>query len=220
MTHHRGGIRHSFNYRRPTVIEVSDCPDYIVINGRRVCLDTGLDTGALKSGEQEKTNPLPAGRYWVDVFGKNIPIADNWFKAFASLGVNVETTQQFKPTPQEVILEKGPFPSQDDIQSMVRNWYLFTYTPINGVPVEWDQKTFGYPTVAGPEIKSSDDTAQKPDLPLDPLNNLEDFLDGLAKDLGITSKAGAIALTAGAFIGGGYLLFELFKEKRRGRKSK
>lgn len=154
-----------------------------------------LDVGGL-----EKDNPLPPGRYWVDVFGLNIPKADDWFKTMAAVGVHVDATEHFEAT--EV--------------PNVRNWYLFTYKP-NGtlIPPVWDQKTFGFPTVAGPEIKSSADTAQTPPLSLDPLDQLADFAQSIGSMVGVTSKVGAVALTAGLFIGSGVLLFDWFKEKRK-----
>lgn len=212
-THHRVGMRHGFRRASNVIyIDDSDCPNYIVINGERVCLDTGLVEEG-KSGSLEKTNPMPSGRYWIDVFGKNIPSAAQWFKGMSGLGVTVNATETFVPTPQEVLLEKGPFASQDDIQGMTRNWYLFTVSP-NPVPVTWDQATFGFPTIAGPEIKSSQDTVKRPDLPLDPLNELESFSESIGSLVGITSKAGAIALTAGLFIGVGYALIEYLKGKK------
>jgi hypothetical protein len=192
------GIRHHLHSGRDNVFYLYEEPE---------CLCNGIpcqcpDTGALTSGQVMRTNPIPAGRYWVDVFGFNIPLAAAWFKGMSGLGVHVNATEHFPST--EV--------------PEVRDWYLFTYTPVNGVPVVWDQKTFGFLTIAGPEVKSSADTASTPPLPLDPLNELETFAESVGALVGVTSKAGAIALTGGLFIGAGYLLFELIKEKRRGKR--
>ncbi len=214
-THHRGGIRH---FRPPSTnviyLEDPSCPNYAVINGEKVCLDTGLVEPTSASGTLEKTNPIPAGRYWVDIFGKNIPSAAQWFKAMSGLGVKVIANQSFVPTPQEVLLEKGPFATQDDIEGMTRNWYLFTVS-VNPVPVVWDQPRYGFLTVAGPEVKSSEDTAQRPALPLDPLDELESFAQSMGSLVGVTSKAGAIALTAGLFLGVGYALVEYLKKGKK-----
>ena len=203
MTHHRGGlgrggIRHHLHSGRDNVFYLYEEPQCFCDGAPCIC----PDTGALISGQVIRTNPIPAGRYWVDVFGVNIPSAAAWFKGMSGLGVHVDATEHFPAT---------------ELRN-IRDWYLFTYTPVNGVPVTWDQKTFGFLTVAGPEVKSSADTASGPSLPLDPLNELETFAESVGALVGVTSKAGALALTAGLFIGGGYLLLQLVKEKRNGKR--
>lgn len=98
----------------------------------------------------ERRNPLPPGRYWLDVFGSNRARFAQWVK---TPSVHVDSTQSFESDPP-------------------RNWYLFTVN----APTEIDNKVFGYPTIAGVNVKSSDDTASKPDLPKDPIDNLSDNL--------------------------------------------
>lgn len=193
-THHRGGIRHSNLHSGRSNLFYLYEPK---------CFCNGIpckcpDTGALTSGQVLRTNPIPAGRYWVDVFGVRIPAAAAWFKGMSGLGVHVDATEHFPAT--EV--------------PEVRDWYLFTYKPVGGVPVIWDQNTFGFLSIAGPEVKSSADTAQTPALPLDPLDELETFAQSVGSIVGITSKAGAIALTAGLFLGAGYALIEYLKGKK------
>jgi len=147
-----------------------------------------------KVGALERGNPLPDGQYWFDAFGMNIPKADNWLKAFSGLGVHTDATQHF--------------PS--DSLSNVRTWYKFTFKNI-GSPVVWDT-SLGYPTVADASIQSSSDTAQTPPLPLDPLDELGNWINSVEVKLG-----GSLGTIAGvipyAMLGaGGFAVYYLVKE--------
>lgn len=143
-----------------------------------------------------RTNPLPPGQYWVDVFGKNIPVANNWFKSLAPSGVHVDATQTF----------------ENDDPNAVRNWYKFTWQPATtGLLAVWDT-SLGFPTVADSSIKSSEDTVQRPDLELGPIDQLSNWTNTLEQRLG-----GSFGTIAGfvpyALVGGaGYLLFKLFTD--------
>ncbi len=142
-----------------------------------------------KVGSLERSSPLPAGSYWFDAFGLNIPKADNWLKTFGPFGVHTDATQHFE---------------SPDVAT-VRNWYKFTYTPVGTFPVVWDT-TLGFPTVADGSIKSSEDTVQRPDLPLDPLTRLSDWVDSIEARVGGTLGSAAVIVPY-AIIGGGlYLL--------------
>lgn len=170
------------------------------------CPDTGaLDAaGNQKPNTLEKRSPLPAGRYWVDVFGKNIPAADAWFKAMSGLGVHVDATQV---TP-------------DEDPNRTLNWYLFTYAPTGGVLIVWD-KSLGYPTIAGANIKSQSDTIQAPDLPLNPLDELSNWMNKLESELG-GSIGGAAKVVPYVVLGGlglaGFLLLKEFGIIRKAKK--
>ncbi len=147
-----------------------------------------------KVGTLERENPLPAGQYWVDVFGLNIPKADTWFRAFKDLGVHVDATQHFEDT---------------DV-ARVRNWYKFTYTPIANIPVMWDTQ-LGFPTVADASITSSEDTVQRPDLPLDPLEELSNWINSVEQKLGgsMGTIAGVVPYAIiGAGVFAGWMLFK------------
>lgn len=143
-----------------------------------------------KVGTLEKRNPLPAGQYWIDVFGLNIPKFDAWLRSFGPFGVHTDATQHFEAP---------------NVQS-VRNWYKFTFKPaFEGAEaaVVWDT-TFGFPTVADSSITSSEDTVQRPDLPLDPLDELSNWINSVEQKLG-----GSLGTIAGvvpyAIIGVGVL---------------
>ncbi len=98
----------------------------------------------------ERRNPLPAGVYWIDVFGANREKFAAWTRANK---VHVSKTESFDSTPP-------------------RDWLKFEVT----TPVPWDAKTFGFPTIIEPgsTVNTSDDTVQKPPPETGP--NLDDLL--------------------------------------------
>lgn len=102
-------------------------------------------------GAVERRNPLPPGRYWIDVFGADIEPFDMWLKGNGAIGfVDVLSTEFFDGQPAvPPFLDARP----------ARNWILFrvnAHTPFN-------QIEFGFPTIAGNDINTSSDTAQRPD---------------------------------------------------------
>lgn len=188
--HGHSGIRHINRSGRDSNYYLYEEPELFLVEDS----DTGALSTAPKVGTVMRTNPLPPGQYWVDVFGVNIPVAQNWFKAMSNLGVHVDATQHFEAT--EV--------------PQVRDWYKFTYTQYAGTPVIWDT-TLGYPTVADSSITTSADTSSTPPLPLGPLDEAADWLNGLEQKLGGSLGAAAqvvpYVVVGGALIGG-YLLFK------------
>jgi hypothetical protein len=110
----------------------------------------------------EKRQPLPPGRYWIDVIG---PDKTARFASTLALGAahgitNVEASESWTPG----ILEDGE----------PQTWFLFTVnqTDFLGRKVaglEFDTKEFGFPTIATAEIQAKDDTVQKPPDPTDTL---------------------------------------------------
>ena len=97
---------------------------------------------------QRETNPLPPGRYWIDV--ADFPagqIADfqKWASESGSL-VTIETTEEH---PRD---EAGGIPP--------RAFFIFRVSPPGAF---FDPKQFGFPTIADAGVKSEDDTAQVPD---------------------------------------------------------
>lgn len=100
-------------------------------------------------GAMERANPLPIGRYWVDVFEKDWAAFHGWLAAQRS-GVKVSSTESFEA------IDGNP----------AREWYLFDVVS----PVRWEGP--GFPTVATKAIKSSADTADRPPPPKNPLEGL------------------------------------------------
>ena len=122
-------------------------PEGIYVGGRRV-ISTPGNLGAL-----ERHNPVPPGKYWVDVFEQDSSAFYDWLAANRA-AVHVDATESF--------------PSNDG--GPAREWYLFTV----GSPVQW--KGPGFPTIAEPNVTSSADTAQRPDPEKDPLDKLDDWM--------------------------------------------
>jgi hypothetical protein len=85
----------------------------------------------------ETRNPLPAGRYWIDVSKEPKPLGtfEGFLSAFADF-IHVESTE-------------------DDPEFSL---YIFNTSK----PLVWPEG-IGYPTIAGADIKSRADTVQRPD---------------------------------------------------------
>lgn len=81
--------------------------------------------GAL--GAEQRSSPLPAGSYWVDVFGANRP------KMIAWLSTNRGAVQALTTTTV----------GDDDEDPNTYDEYTFKVTN----PVPWDAVTFGYPDI-------------------------------------------------------------------------
>jgi len=110
-------------------------------------------TGALASNKAVKTDPLPPGRYWIDLYGDDKPAFDMWY-AYHAETVKIEKTEHYA---------KGGWDPLG-INPLVKekpegDWIVFTVSE----PTKWGmQKQIGYPNVAGPDIQSASDTIQRP----------------------------------------------------------
>lgn len=82
----------------------------------------------------ERRNPLPAGRYWIDVFDPK----RNDFRVWLSQHKDQITIEQTK----EYLAEHG-------------TWYLFT----THEDIQWDGP--GFPTIATEEVHTQADTGEK-----------------------------------------------------------
>lgn len=112
----------------------------------------------------ERKNPLPVGKYWVDVFDPHINDFKDW------LDKNKDSVIIDK---QEYYIARDNYPQ--------RNWYLFH----NTAPVDWQGP--GFPTIAEQETHTSEDTAQKP--PPEP-SGVEVIEDAFSKAGNILTLAG------------------------------
>lgn len=102
--------------------------------------------GNFRTAKLERGDPLPRGRYWIDVFSNAQMAWDVWLMG-AGPRVHVISTESFEGDP--------------DYGNLSRNWYLFEVVE----PVPWNRIAapgLGYPTIAGKDVKSSEDTVQKP----------------------------------------------------------
>ena len=86
----------------------------------------------------ERSNPLPVGRYWVDVPAASRESFQEWLKVHRE-HTNVRATE-----------------SNEEL-----DWYLFDVT----TPVPWEGP--GFPSIAGDAVEDRDDTVDKPDPELD-----------------------------------------------------
>jgi hypothetical protein len=86
----------------------------------------------------QRGDTLPPGRYWQDFFGPKVDVATAWLLAQSQAGrARVDATEG----------------SGD-----AGTWMLFTVSK----PMPWPELELGAPTIAGPEVKSRADTAQRP----------------------------------------------------------
>ncbi len=130
------------------------------------------------TGAMERQTPLPPRRYWVDVFSKDSERFTAWLKAHADT-VHVRSTEHI------------------DAGGHVRDWVLFDVS----APTPWEGP--GFPTIAGPEIKSSADTAQRP-----PPASASDILGEVVPSPGTGIKT---ALTAAVIFVGGLIIFQVVR---------
>lgn len=162
---------------------------------------------AMRTAKLEKRNPLPPGRYWIDVFPDGIATWVGWSGGNLAT-VGVEKTEFYKGTTKvQTILgwaypwvpEPGVWPPQFDHTSVPdRAFIIFTVSS----PTTWDidvQKVLGWPNTAPTSIQTSDDTSTKP--------APAGWFDNLSPGLKIT--VGGIGLAA-VVLGGAYV-FRSFK---------
>lgn len=128
---------------------------------------------------------MPAGMYWIDVFGDNRTDFQLWRTVNAET-VKVRASQSFSEPPG-------------------RDWLKFEVLK----PTAWDAKRFGFPTIipSGAVVESSEDTVQRPELPKDGVDTIDDALHSLA-------GGSSTFLQVGALIGGAILLHALWSRSR------
>jgi hypothetical protein len=123
----------------------------------------------------ERRRPLPAGRYWLDVFASKRPAWEVWSTAMKNVGrLNVTHTESFEAT------DGGE----------ARDFVIFE---TDAETIGWPESV-GSPTIAGKNIQSSADTVQRPDPELEPL----DALSAAASSVGTATKT---AIGVGVAIG-------------------
>jgi hypothetical protein len=127
----------------------------------------------IATGGVERRNPLPPGRYWVDVFQSKSAAFNAWL-ARNKTAVKVESTESF--------------PGDLDNAYESRDWVLFRVLS----PAPWEGP--GLPTVADASVKTSDDTVQKPPPEKGPLENLPKLPS--AAGMGAVAAAAGLGLFA------------------------
>jgi hypothetical protein len=124
----------------------------------------------------ERRRPLPAGRYWIDVFAPNRTLWEIWSTAMRNVGrLTIEHTESFGAN------EGGS----------ARDFVIFN---TNAETVGWPDQ-IGSPTIATSDVQCSADTVQKPDAPLNPI----DAISEAASDVKSTAKV-AVSVGVGIVI--------------------
>lgn len=111
----------------------------------------------------ERRNPLPTGRYWVDVFDPHRRAFKEWLE---DNHVTVEQTKEY------------------ETNTPLGTWYLFSVSE----PVQWEGP--GFPTIADASVQSHDDTAQKAPPEKEGLEKLEEIVENTGSFLAIAAMLG------------------------------
>lgn len=111
---------------------------------------------------QVRKQPLPVGRYWISVISAGNSELDHFREWTAANPTRIK------------VLASEPL---DDPNSNGA-WFLFLVLK----PTKFDQKQFGFPTEAGPEIQHRADTVQRPKVPT-PLDTFQEAIDALGQKL-------------------------------------
>lgn len=139
----------------------------------------GYRTGASAAGQIEKRDPLPVGRYWIDVFGKDYGVFLDWTIAHKAT-VTVVKTEQYDTTSDWNLF--------DDREAGA--WFLFEVS----APTSWGiASDVGWPNTAPSNIQSSQDTIQSPPLPKNILDDGGDAIPKWVPWVGV--GVGAVMLT-------------------------
>lgn len=143
-------------------------------DGRRVSGDAAAIIGAL-----ERRSPLPVGRYWQDIFGKQARDWSDWVLPKLDDGsVKIVREEFFRADPLRSgewlpdVLRPGPGVIPE------RSWFLFDVVR----PVDWPATKLGFPTIATSDVKTSADTAVNPPGP-SPLEEIGDAVKGVTTPL-------------------------------------
>ena len=154
---------------------------------QRANMRTGMKTGKLV-----KQNPLPPGRYWIDVFPDGIPAWVGWSGGNLAT-VSVEKTEFYKGTSKirEALGWIYPWVPGTDPVIPDRAWIIFNVSS----PTLWDENVssaIGWPNTAPKNVNTSDDTVQKPEP--------KGLFDGLSP--GVKIALGGTTLLAAAVLAG------------------
>jgi len=129
----------------------------------------------------ERRRPLPAGRYWLDVFPRNAVAWATWSSAMSKMGAaKVEVTEHYDSV--------DGAPEHDFV--------IFSTTSPNAA---YYAAGLPYPTIAATTVTTSDDTATKP--PPEP--GVLEQLSSAAAGVGASAKVGlgvgvAVVVVVGA----------------------
>lgn len=145
----------------------------------------------------ERRNPLPPGRYWMNLIGEQSP----------EFTAGVKGLNESHPGLVKVLTTSHHNEDETGNKEEPYDWVLFT---VGGNGAVWDQEKIGIPNIAGPEITQESDTIQRPAPEKDVLDKIGDALPTVG---GFTHTLVNIA-TAGVAL---FLLIQILKSsKKRG----
>lgn len=143
----------------------------------------------------ERRNPLPAGRYWQDIFSQQFSAFDDWLARNRDT-LDLLKEEYFAPTGIEILKDPSD-PTKvggRDLGQAERKWVLFEIIE----PTKWEGP--GLPTIADDGVNSSTDTERPTDEivpgPFDPGGAFNGF----------GGVAGSLALGFGAVLAAGLVL--------------
>lgn len=126
----------------------------------------------------ERRRPLPAGRYWLDVFPKNALAWATWSSAMSKMGsATVEVTEHY--------------PSVDGAPE-----HDFVIFSTSGPNVAWEAAGLPSPTIAPATVTTSDDTATKPPPEPGVLDQLAEHAQGFATGAKISVGIAVVVVIA------------------------
>lgn len=137
----------------------------------------------------ERRNPLPAGRYWIDVVGDNFYVMEGWLKAVAPF-VQVENQHLTPATGFDPGAGPPLLPGPDAVANSTPRIMFYIFRTSKALP--WVGAVLGFPNIAGPQIQTQADTTARPPTPKGPL---DDFFQNLpsGEGLGALALLGALA---------------------------
>jgi hypothetical protein len=182
---HHGGHAHAHARPRHGARQFAWNGDQVV----EVLVPVVVDDQDAETGAVERRNPLPIGRYWVDVFAKDSDAFTQWTKRNTDR-LKIRGTEHFA----------------NDDAALVRDWMLFEVLS----PVPWEGP--GFPTVADASVTSSSDTSDRPPPPPAVVDQMQGMLDNAAHEIGDALKTGVIVSAA---VGVGILILSKMGGKRR-----
>jgi hypothetical protein len=145
----------------------------------------------------ERQNPLPIGRYWLDLVGP---------EKLARFEGAVKGLNEAHPDIIHVI-NTAHHDATVVPAAPQRDWVLFEITS----PAIWDHENIGDPTIAGPDVTAESDTVQRPPEPEDVSTRIADTVEDAEKSLGtIGGTIAKVAVGAGVVVVGGLALYLVF----------
>lgn len=132
---------------------------------------------------QERRNPLPPGRYWIAVVSRGNSELDHF-------------RQWVQANPSRVKVEKS-----EPLGGGTSNGAFFIFNVV-ALPIRFDQKQFGFPNVAGPDVQRAADTVQRPPVPTPAsvaTDALGDIFGGITRALDAFDPRAKVVLALGAF---------------------